>query len=74
VRGNIPVRPSGLAIRLTRSGLSMHVAQQRAMGLYALVQAQAAVLSYVDVSLIMFVGSFFLKRNEPGKSGNVSVH
>src|SRR6267154_1720138 len=73
---------AGLAIRLTRSGLSMHVAQQQALGrLYAMVQAQAAVLSYVDaywllslISVIMFVGSFFLKRNEPGKSGNVSVH
>jgi hypothetical protein len=60
----------------------MHVAQQQALGrLYALVQAQAAVLSYVDaywvlsvISVIMFVGSFFLKRNAPGKSGNVSVH
>jgi hypothetical protein len=49
--------------------------------LYAMVQAQAAVLSYVDVywllavgSALMFVGSFFLKRNEPGKGRNVSVH
>jgi hypothetical protein len=25
-------------------------------------------------SSIMFLGSFFLKRNEPGKGGNVSVH
>ena len=82
MRGNIPVRPSGLAIWLTRSGLSVHVAQQQALGrLYALVQAQAAVLSYVDgywvlsvISVIMFVSSFFLKRNEPGKSGKVSVH
>jgi DHA2 family multidrug resistance protein len=71
-----------LAIRLTRSGLSAHAAQQQALGrLYALVQAQAAVLSYVDIywllamgSLIMFVASFLLKRNEPGKSGKVSVH
>src|ERR1700720_479273 len=66
---------AGLAIRLTRSGLSMHVAQQQALArLYARVQAQAAVLSYVDaywllsvISMIMFVGSFILKRNEPGK-------
>src|ERR1700723_2225422 len=73
---------TGLAMRLTRSGLSMHAAQQQALGrLYGLVQAQAAILSYVDaywllsvVSAIMFVGSFFLKRNEPGKGGNVSVH
>jgi MFS transporter, DHA2 family, multidrug resistance protein len=73
---------TALAMRLTRSGLSMHAAQQQALGrLYAMVQAQAAVLSYVDaywllsvISVIMFVGSFFLKRNEPSKGGNVSVH
>ncbi len=71
-----------LAIRLTRSGLSSHAAEQQALGrLYAMVQAQAAVLSYIDVywllavgSLIMFVASFLLKRNEPGKSAKVSVH
>jgi hypothetical protein len=69
-------------MRLTRAGLSLHTAQQQAMGrLYAMVQAQAAVLSYVDVywllsvaSAAMFVGSLFLKRNEMGKGGNVSVH
>jgi len=49
--------------------------------MYALVQSQAAVLSYVEVywllaiaSAVMFVASFLLKRNEPGKGGNVSVH
>src|SRR3984893_3482049 len=73
---------TGLAMRLTRAGLSTHAAQQQALGrVYALVQSQAAVLSYVDaywllcvISATMFLGSFFLKRNEPGKSGNVSVH
>jgi MFS transporter, DHA2 family, multidrug resistance protein len=73
---------TGLTIRLTRSGLSAHAAQQQALGrLYAMVQSQAAVLSYMDMywllamgSLIMFVGSFLLKRNEPGKAGRVSVH
>jgi MFS transporter, DHA2 family, multidrug resistance protein len=71
-----------LAIRLTRSGLSAHAAQQQALGrLYAAVQAQAAVLSYIDVywllamgSVTMFVASFLLKRNEPGKGAKVSVH
>jgi hypothetical protein len=69
-------------MRLTTAGLSMHAAQQQALArMYALVQSQAAVLSYVEVywllamgSAVMFVGSFLLKRNEPGKSGNVSVH
>ena len=73
---------TALAMRLTRAGLSVHAAQQQAMGrLYAMVQAQAAVLSYVEVywllalaSVLMFAGSFFLKRNELGKGGNVSVH
>src|ERR1700739_2948248 len=66
---------TALAMRLTRAGLSLHAAQQQAMGrLYAMVQAQAAVLSYVEVywllavaSAFMFTGSFFLKRNELGK-------
>jgi DHA2 family multidrug resistance protein len=73
---------TALTLRLTRAGVSAHTAQQQAMGrLYALVQSQAAVLSYVDVywllamgSLIMFVASFLLKRNEPGKGAKVSVH
>ena len=55
---------------------------QQAVGrLYAFVQAQAAVLSYVDVywllsavSVTMFLSSILLKRNEPGRGGNVSVH
>jgi DHA2 family multidrug resistance protein len=73
---------TGLAIRLTQTGLSVHAAQQQALTrMYALVQAQAAVVSYVEVywlismaSAIMFVCSFLLKRNEPGKAGKVSVH
>jgi len=73
---------TALAIRLTRSGLSAHAAQQQALGrLYAMVQAQAGVLSYVDMywllamgSVIMFVASFLLKRNEPGRGAKVSVH
>src|ERR1700731_179894 len=71
-----------LAMRLTRAGLSVYAAQQQAIGrMYALVQAEAAVLSYVDMywllamgSVIMFVASFLLKRNEPGKGAKVSVH
>jgi len=73
---------TALAMRLTRAGASAHAAQQQALGrLYALVQSQAAVLSYVDIywllamaSMIMFVASFLLKRNEPGKGAKVSVH
>src|SRR5271167_2693463 len=73
---------AALSMSLTRVGLSAHTAQQQALGrLYALLQSQAAVLSYVDAywllsvcSAIMFVSSFFLKKNEPGGGGNVSVH
>jgi DHA2 family multidrug resistance protein len=73
---------TALTMRLTTAGLSVHAAQQQALArMYALVQSQAAVLSYVEVywllavaSAVMFVGSFLLKSNEPGKSGNVSVH
>jgi len=73
---------TAIAMRLKRAGLSTHAARQQALGrLYALVQAQAAVLSYLDIywllamgSVIMFVASFLLKRNEPGKSAKVSVH
>jgi DHA2 family multidrug resistance protein len=73
---------TALAMRLTRAGLSAHAAQQQALArMYALVQSQAAVLSYVEaywllamVSAVMFVASFLLKRNEPGKRENVSVH
>jgi len=73
---------TALVMRLTRAGLSAHAAQQQALGrLYAMVQAQAGVLSYIDVywllamaSVIMFIASFLLKRNEPGKSKKVSVH
>jgi len=73
---------TALAMRLRTAGLSVHAAQQQALArMYALVQSQAAVLSYVEVywllamaSTIMFASSFLLKRNEPGKHENVSVH
>jgi hypothetical protein len=49
--------------------------------LYNMVQAQAAALSYVDAywllavaAAIMFLGSFLLKRNDPGRGGNVAKH
>src|ERR1700723_1403184 len=73
---------TALTMSLTRVGLSAHTAQQQALGrLYALLQSQAAVLSYVDAywllsmcSALMFVSSFLLKKNEPGKGSKVSVH
>ena len=83
---NMAVRSRSLSIRpLTPAryvGLSAHAARQQALGrLYALVESQPAVLSYVDAywllsmcSALMFVCSFLLKENEPGKGGSVSVH
>jgi DHA2 family multidrug resistance protein len=73
---------TALTMRLTTAGLSVHAAQKQALArMYALVQSQAAVLSYVEVywllavaSAVMFVGSFLLKSNEPGKRESVSVH
>src|SRR5712672_36598 len=73
---------TALTMRLTTAGLSVHAAHQQAVArMYALVQSQAAVLSYVEVywllavaSAVMFVGSFLLKGNEPRKRENVSVH
>jgi DHA2 family multidrug resistance protein len=73
---------AALSMSLTRVGLSAHTAQQQALGrLYALLQSQAAVLSYVDAywllsmcSTLMFLSSFLLKKNEPGKGGKVSLH
>jgi DHA2 family multidrug resistance protein len=73
---------AALTMRLTSAGLSVHAAQQQALArMYALVQSQAAVLSYVEVywllamaSAAMFAGSFLLKRNEPGKRESAPVH
>jgi len=72
----------GLSAKLHLAGLSLHGAQMQSVGrLYLLIQAQAAALSYIDVywmltfiSALMFVLSFFLARNEPGKGGSVPMH
>ena len=71
----------GLAGRLTHAGLNMHSAQQQALArMYSMVTAQAQALSYVDVywllavgSSLMFLLSFLLAKNEPGKGGEVSM-
>src|ERR1700741_3204063 len=63
--GRFNASVAGLATTLTRAGLSVHAGQQQALArLYALLQAQAAVLSYVDAywllsmcSAMMFVAS-----------------
>jgi DHA2 family multidrug resistance protein len=80
--GRFNTAVQNLAMRLTHVGLSMHAAQQQALvRLYAMVQAQAAAMSYIDVywllavaCVVMFLASFLLKRNELGQQGSVSVH
>jgi MFS transporter, DHA2 family, multidrug resistance protein len=66
---------NGLTDRLSRSGLSIDQAQMQAHArVYQSVQGQAAALAYIDTfwllgvaAMIMFVLSFLLKKNEPGK-------
>jgi DHA2 family multidrug resistance protein len=68
---------SGLAQRLTDSGMSPPDAQVRAYAtIYQSVQGQAATLAYIDTfwvlavgAAIMFVLSFLLKKNDPRAGG-----
>jgi DHA2 family multidrug resistance protein len=71
----------GLANRLTHVGLSPYSAHQQALDrMYRMVIAQAQAMSYVDVYWLlaatgglMFLLSFLLAKNEPGKGGSVAV-
>jgi DHA2 family multidrug resistance protein len=72
---------SGLANRLTHVGLSPYSAHQQALDrMYRMLIAQAQAMSYVDVYWLlaatgglMFLLSFLLAKNEPGKGGSVAV-
>jgi DHA2 family multidrug resistance protein len=71
-----------LATCLTHAGFDMHSAQQAALArIYSMLDAQAQVLSYIDVywllaatSALMFLLCFLLKKNKPGASGEIQVH
>jgi len=71
---------SGLTNRLIASGLSAPDAHMGALArIYLSVQQQAATLAYVDTfkilavgAAIMFLLTFFLKKNDPG--GGPAVH
>jgi DHA2 family multidrug resistance protein len=71
-----------LARRLNSSGIGQADARANAIGrLGHMIQAQAAVLSYIDIywvialgTALMFFLSFFLKRNNPGTGGDIVVH
>ena len=68
---------NGLTQRLVHSGLSLHDARAAAYArIYRSLQSQAATLAYIDmfwilavVGAIMFVLSFFLKKNDPRAGG-----
>jgi len=68
---------SGLTKRFVQTGMSPPDAQAHAYArAYRAVQAQAATLAYIDVfwllsigAAIMFVLSFFLRKNDPGGGG-----
>jgi len=72
---------SGLAARLSVSGLANSVALKQAYGrLYGALIAQATTLAYVDTfwvltitAAIMFLLSFALKKNEPGAGGEIAA-
>jgi MFS transporter, DHA2 family, multidrug resistance protein len=72
---------AGLANRLTHEGLSPYSAHRQALDrMYKTVLAQAQALSYVDVywllaatGALMFLLSFVLAKNEPGKGGSAAV-
>lgn len=72
---------TSLARRLNAAGLEANQAQRQAIGrIYRETVAQATTLAYIDtfailavVAGIMFVLSFFLKKNEPGGGGAAAV-
>jgi DHA2 family multidrug resistance protein len=72
---------AGLSGQLGHAGLSMHSAQQQALDrMYQAVLLQSQALAYLDVYWLlavtcglMFLLSFSLAKNEPGKGGNVAI-
>jgi len=71
----------GLAAKLTASGVEVTRATSEAYGrLYQALVGQATTLAYIDtfwvlcfVAAIMFLLSFALKKNQPGRGGEVAV-
>jgi DHA2 family multidrug resistance protein len=72
----------GVALKLSHQGLNLYEAQRQALGrMYGMVQEQAMALSYIDVywllsvvAAAMFLLSFLLQKNNPGKAANVAMH
>jgi DHA2 family multidrug resistance protein len=71
----------GLAAKLTASGVEITRASTEAYArLYQALIGQATTLAYIDTfwvlcvgAAIMFVLSFWLKKNQPGAGGEVAV-
>jgi DHA2 family multidrug resistance protein len=80
--GRFQAAIEAMTTQVSHAGFSAHDARRQTLGrLYGLLQRQASALSYVEVywvlaviATVMFLGSFVLKRNEPGKGGHVAVH
>ncbi len=74
-------RVGALSAQLVQSGISVADAPKLAYGLlYRLVEGQAVTLAYIDTFMalviaasIMFVGSFFLRKNDPKTGGGNAV-
>lgn len=73
---------NGMAQQLAHSGMSFADAQKHALArFYAGLQAQAATLAYIDTYFVlavaagvMFLLSFSLRKNDPGRSPKGAVH
>jgi DHA2 family multidrug resistance protein len=80
--GHFGMAFQALTSRLSSAGLSVHEAQHQAVGrLYVFVQLQAQTLSYMDAywmlagaSVLMFLLSFLLAKNDPSTGGEVHMH
>jgi DHA2 family multidrug resistance protein len=79
---NFRAAVGGLWMHLRLSGFTTVTAHNQAYArLYALVLNQSSALAYVDAywliavgAGVMFIAAFFLKKNDPHRSGEVAVH
>jgi DHA2 family multidrug resistance protein len=73
---------NGTAQQLAQSGMSIADAEKHAIArFYAGLEAQAATLAYIDTYFVlaiaagvMFLVSFTLRKNDPGRSPKGAVH
>ena len=76
-RQSFQIAVNNLVTRFTSYGINPHDAQVKAYAMvYGALQSQAATLAYIDTffilsvgSAVMFVLSFFLKKNDPHAGG-----